>query len=460
MAPKSYELSEKEQSYLEDGTAPGSYRPHELENRIEEKVERLPDRFRALFDDIELLNRGYFDSGDQASSERYLPLATDSGYHAWLDLMGFDEPQTKQAIVDEFSYTREGHGSAPARFGAHLGQMVNRLMRWPDFGGIEEEDIVADLVWGFLRGLTFDNRAARDVTEDVVRDETADILQQLHDRAEIYAESTGDPSNLTNFFSRMNKRRELREQMARRVGDILMGRTSGGTCPVFSELVERDHDSGDTAGGLFYEVVDHLADKHLENDDPVRSTGQWFAFCKEHEPLAEFDVEEYLTEQRVLSIVQERRLVERVLLRKILDADAEVLAEKSWRGVSASRLLPVIIDEESISSKALAKTLETSDYEGSVTGLAKQLAGQDSWPEGVTVFVDRPLLHGDASGWQPTRYGRAALHALRVVDARDEKYAQPIELSRFPEKLLVDALDEIGPSAETITEHASQALDD
>lgn len=473
MSSKNRRLSDTERSYLEDGAVPedSKYRPHELENRIEEKVEHLPDRLTTLFDDVELLDRGYFesdpsvdpgdlDSGDEVPGERYSPLATESGYRGWLNLMGFDEQPTKQKIAEEFSYTTAGGSSAPARFGAHLGRMVNRLMRWPDFGGIENEDVAADLVWGFLKGLVFYHRKAGDVTEEVIRDESDDILQRLHDRAEIYAEARRSMDGLAGILSGAHEKTELREEMAQRVGDILLERTSGTSRPVFSEMVERHADGGRGGGGLFYDVVDHLVDREIDNDHSYGSFKQWSAFCEKQEPLESFDVEAFLTEERVLSIVEERRLVERALLQKILDADAEALAEKTWRGVSASSILPLIVEEEPISSKALAKEIETADYEGSITGLAKQLAGRDTWPEGVTVFISRPILQGDPTGWQLTRYGQAAAYALRIVEARDEHYAQPIELKQFPEDLLLDALDEVGPSTEMVKEHAREALDD
>lgn len=453
MTSKNRPLSDAERSYLEDGTASGTYRPHELENRIEEKVEALPDRLEAVFEDVRLLAEGYFESvppeereevevGEPVPGEHYRPLDTDKGYRAWLKLMGFDDEPTKQAIVDEFSYTAGGYGSAPAAFGARLGEMANRLMRWPEFGSIETEDVIADLVWGFLAGVHFHHRLAGDVTEDVVREDAAEIIQRVEHRADVYANSRSEPSGLASAAAELSKRTETRNEMAERVVDILLKDLPVETPSIQSELAARNDSE---VGEFCFDVVDHLADAHVADAHPLGSAHQWDAFYDEYGPAEEFDVEEFVTADRVASIIRERRLAERHQLRATLDSDAEALTTKKWRGPHATDVLPEIVEEGPISSRDVAvEVMGSSDYAGSVTRLAKDLAGQDCDARSEETWEDRPILRGDPRGWEATAYGAAVNHALLVVQAREKTYLQPIEVGIFPEELLVDALNEVG----------------
>lgn len=452
MTSKNTPLSDAEREYLEDGTASGSYRPHELKNQIEEKVEALPDRLEAVFEDVRLLAKGHFESAPPEEreeveeskpvpGEHYQPLDTDEGYRAWLELMGFDDEPTKQAIVDEFSYTTGGYGSAPASFGAKLGEMANRLMRWPEFGGVENEDVIADLVWGFLAGIHFHHRLVGDVTEEVVREDAADIIQRVEHRADVYANSRSEPSGLAKTTAELSKRTETRNEMAERVADVLLEDLSVETPTIQSELAARNDSE---AGEFFFDVVDHLADAHVADAHPLGSAQQWEAFYDEYGPVEEFDVGEFVTADRVASIIRERRLAERHQLRATLDSDAEALATKKWRGAHVTDVLPKIVEEGAISSRDVAdEVLGSSDYGGSVTRLAKDLAGEDCDARSEDTWEDRPILCGDSRGWEATAYGAAVNHALRVRQAHEKSYLQPIETRPFPQELLVDALDEV-----------------
>ena len=142
MSHTPHRLIEREQKYLETGEAPGSYRNHELEQLVEEKVSKLPERFQQLSDDIEILKQeGYLD--------------VDPWAEEWLELLGVDAPMADRSLEDEFTYSSSEEDyrltTPPADFGHDVGVMVGRLMLYPQAVG--QEDVLLDLAWGFLRGL-------------------------------------------------------------------------------------------------------------------------------------------------------------------------------------------------------------------------------------------------------------------------------------------------------------------
>jgi len=316
-------------------------------------------------------------------------------------------------------------------------------MRWPDLAGIENEDIVADLLWGFLFGVQFHQRPAPDVTAEVVREESTDILQQLEDRADASADSFAEPIDPYPVW----KHEVIRKDLTQRVNDILLEDPSVELGAIHPEVPEL-RNSNISWEAFCSDVVYHLMDAHTASGHPPGTIGQWRAFWKEHGPIEEFDVEVFVTPDRVASIIAERRLVERRQLRNTIKADAELLVDKIWRGTPAADVLPTIVDEGPISSREVADSVHgSSDHEGAVTRLAKDLAGQEceSRPEYVDVWDERPLLRGDPREWKPTAYGKAVNHMLGNVEAREEGYGLPAEVAtRFPKELLNEALNEVG----------------
>lgn len=146
MPPKSYRLSEKERAYLQTGTAPGSYRPHELDQRVDEKVSLLGKRVQQLIDDVALL-------------DEVQRLEPKTWGRPWLNLLA--DSVGAQGIEDPFTYDADSPfgngdevvlgGSVLAELGRELGKLVSRLLVAP--AGVDNTEIRADLAWGFLHGL-------------------------------------------------------------------------------------------------------------------------------------------------------------------------------------------------------------------------------------------------------------------------------------------------------------------
>lgn len=115
MSHTPHRLIKREQKYLETGEAPGSYRNHELEKLVEEKVSKLPNRFQHLSKDIELL-----------SQEGYLDVETWAD--GWLELLDVDTPIAGGPLGDEFTHPSPEKDyrltTPPADFGHDVGVMM------------------------------------------------------------------------------------------------------------------------------------------------------------------------------------------------------------------------------------------------------------------------------------------------------------------------------------------------
>src|SRR5699024_4916737 len=183
MSHTPHRLIEREQKYLETGEAPGSYRNHELEQLVEEKVSELPERFQHLFNDVEILKQ-----------EGYLNV--DPWAEGWLELLGVEAPMADGPLEDEFTYSSSKEDyrltTPPADFGHDVGVMMRRLMLYPQSVG--QEEVLLDLVWGFLRGVYW--------TTDV---SIQDALKMLEERSQRRREASERASRGFENFRRISE---------------------------------------------------------------------------------------------------------------------------------------------------------------------------------------------------------------------------------------------------------------
>jgi len=122
---KAYPLSDRERDYLMRGET-GTDRPSRLKANIRKKRDRLPERLENLFLDVEYLAR----------EDHLEPREWEDG---WTRLAGSSRSG------------RRGEGFM--RFGRRVGTMMRRLCLYPD--GVSESDVWADIVFGFIDGLCF-----------------------------------------------------------------------------------------------------------------------------------------------------------------------------------------------------------------------------------------------------------------------------------------------------------------
>ena len=439
MSKKCYRLLDSEREYLKTGTAPGSYRPHELESRVAEKVKVIPSRFEHLFEDIELFERRFRDESSL--------LDTEAGAYAWAELMGIKDDSTWREMEKAMIFGSDGPESAPANFGVELGKTIGRLMWFPSSDDIEEEDVIADLIWGFLRGLQFDRRLAGEVTETRVQNDVDKILSRIEDRADSYARSLGT-DELSESRIQLERQRLMNDAMAVRVHDLLR-QDSTIDCERAIEIVERSEEAENDPNDFCHQVVNHLIDTILEEGHTIGSHGQHRSFWGQYGPVEEFDIEEFVTGSKVHTVIEERRLDEKYELKRDLEREAEVLVDKGRTGVSAVDVLPTIVENGPMSSKEIAAQIDSSrDYTASVTRLAKDLAGDDTNTtlDEAEIWTERPLLRGNQERWEATQYGKAAAHALEEHIAQNQTDVGFMKLRPFTNDLLRRALLEVDES--------------
>lgn len=461
-------LSEAEYRYLKNGDVADGYierggreRTDKLENQVEKKVELLPERFEILFEDVEQLHSGRFESEHDgiveinesevdehpkpAEYEHYCPLDTDAGFDAWLSLMGFEEKPTKREVRNSLTYSVVDRGSAPADFGAKLGLMAHRLMRWPDQDSVENEDLEADLIWGFLEGLCFKWRRAGDLTPELVEETATEILDRMEQRIELAAEIWRERQEWVRSgglkeIARRSMWGDEKRAMANRVNDILAARDVTSGREVGPEYGERlSGEKGDEEARLCYNIVDYLINYHIESDGRIGTVGQMQEFKEKYGPREDFDVDSLVTEKVVEQIIEEKRPREQAQLMELVKEDTQRLREKHRRrGVSATNVLEEIAEaNQRLTSSEIGNQLGA--YVGNVTRVAKDLAGVDcEGREQYEVWIDRPLIEGNPGGWQLTNYGEAVYGRLK-----DSERPWGLVSTTIPDEVVLDAIEEI-----------------
>lgn len=208
-------------------------------------------------------------------------------------------------------------------------------------------------------------------------------------------------------------------------------------------------EAGNEPDDFCHEVINHLIDAALEGDQTIGSFGQHRSFWEQYGPVEEFDIEDFVTESEVYSVIEDRRLDEKYELKRDLEREAEILMKKGRMGIFAADVLPKLVEDGPLSSKEIAAQIDGSgDYTASVTRLAKDLAGDDTntMLDEAEIWVERPLLRGDREGWEATEYGKATTHMFEKHLSQEEHhpYMSILELRPFPDGLLNNALLEIG----------------
>lgn len=183
---EAYRLTDRERDYIRTSNA-GTDRPSRLRNNIRTKRDRLPERFRELFLDVEVLELGdYFE-----------PQEWEDGWKRLINM------RSQEQIKREY-----------LKFGRRLGVMTRRLTLYPD--DPSESDIWADFIFGFLDGLCFhlwENHPRR-------RDE---LLQELLTKVEDRAEHVFDEraSEEMEWFNEYTDRNQKRRKGIQEIEDIL-----------------------------------------------------------------------------------------------------------------------------------------------------------------------------------------------------------------------------------------------
>lgn len=183
---EAYRLTDRERNYILNGDS-GTDRPSRLMSNIRTKRNRLPERFRELFLDIEYLEPGgYFEPQEWETQ--------------WKRLMGVS---SAGSVDREF-----------VQFGRKLGIMTRRLNLYPE--NSLESDVWAGLIFGFIDGLCFHNwddhpRHRNQFMESLLEKITRRSESDFDDRA----------SEEEEWFSQWKGRQQVADESAQKITEIL-----------------------------------------------------------------------------------------------------------------------------------------------------------------------------------------------------------------------------------------------
>jgi hypothetical protein len=396
-----------------------------METRIETKINRLGYRIDHLLADIFLL-----DANDYLTEETWKD--------GWVGLLGFDEypvqPSTRRKRVTELTDIKEPRKdseiveacrmasgtdteigrpiSSTTEFGRDIGELARKLSLAP--GEMDEDEVLQDIAYGFIEGLYFDHRPAglgnqlmqqrQKYINEIISALQKQFEHQLtYDRewAELEREwrVQGDlwDEHRTEMISR------LREILNEAPEPIIPRRSISKFC---SRVLENRGDTNSEETGINESGIDCrdllflMIDTSTESDHPVGSAGHWGDFQTAYGSADQFEPEEFIQYDRVVSLIEEWKVLKRNILYRHCQTDAERIREKKARGLDALDVFSAVHNSKSsITSKQIAREIgsETS-YQGQVTQICTDLANRE-WEK-------RPVLSGSKDGWELTDYGR------------------------------------------------------
>lgn len=357
-------LSEKEFKYLElkngleEKPIPDEwgYRPHELEDQIEGKLELLPYRVRLLADDIRAL-----DQYDLFDSDRW-------SIH--LDELGF---QASQSALSTISYN---DGIDQYEFGS-IGEMFGLLSHRITQAANNDTGDEVDLILGFIEGLLFAHNI--DAHSRTRKSTIPSLLEVLETRSEEFIERSASQERDADEWYR--NRTEEREHDLRYLSDIIDK----------------------------YDIAPEQSSKHIASFVKSRLELKRSSECQD-----DISIPNDVTAKDVIEAVIDGQLVEERQFRNISHEHWKRLNQKSARGPDPIDILQLLDENGDSSSREIANELSkkegnSRDWTAGVTESARDLAGQrstDEYPR-REIWNDHPLLNGDSHNWSLTPFGKA-----------------------------------------------------
>lgn len=367
-AQRPYHLVESEYSFLNTGEPPGSYqdRPDKLHSRVEDKVNRLPDRIELLLEDISMLSEPPFSERealfDVSDGDEYGYFTAEQWGDAWLDLMGI-YPQ--EDLTDVFSDRSSSYHNPAGEFGQKLGRLWASLMLYPE--NISPQQLWIDAVKGFVDGLYLNNPH---LGERARPQQRRKFIETLVDEVETWAMEEIDTKAKSEqeWFDEWKDRDKIDRKTRKRITKIL---ENEGIDPVY------------VRNYIYFELTDHLRQR------PSKSS-----------------IEDEITPDIVVKLVEEEQLRAKAAIMAKLSDDAEAIREKSGKGPDPDAILETIYRGEGYSSLEIAKQCTKREHQPGVTETATDMAGQkDPDDRPGRVWNEIPILEGDPEGWSLTTYG-------------------------------------------------------
>lgn len=371
---KPLRLSEKEFKYLElkndieEKSIPNDwgYRPHEIENQLDEKLELLPYRFRLLADDIHSLNQY-----NLFNSEHWI---------AQLDELGF---QASQSTMSTANYN--GGEIDRYKYGS-IGEMFGLISHRITHAADNETGDEVDMILGFIEGLLF----AHDIDARVHTRKSIfpNVIEALKTRSEELVEQfTSNERDANEWYQTQT---EEREQELRYLSDVIEQ----------YEIVP-EQSSENVASSVKFQLESHERSVNQDNANII----------------------ENITAKEVIETVIEESLVEARQFENISYEHWERLEQKSGRGPDPKDILLFLDENGDSSSREIADELSQvegsdRDWTAGVTESARDLAGQrsiDEHPE-REIWSNHPLLNGNPDSWSLTSFGKALTERQRAYE--------------------------------------------
>jgi len=351
-------LSAKEREFLATGDS-GSYTNAEMRRRVNKKVEKLPDRFQQLIDDVSLL-----------FYQDYLPPESEEAiYHGLLEI------SNRSTNVRDSPVARTANQQLDPRmdFGFEIGsliRMVDRGFASPEF------------IWGIIIGLIGES-------SDGYEKESRNLVELFDDLEQHYGwrlASAGTLSYQEEGF--LEERRIIRQIL---------------------------HEEGLTPAPALIDAILKKYTSEGSNDYTDSSEESWLADSEQAEhPRSPEEMPSVEEMQRTSLELIISRLDEQTALRNIdhlaqdLREDAIRIQQRDFRGAEANIALYYLFENEPVQIQEFRDT-ELKGQNNMSTALGRLSDEDSSW-------VNRPVtreIPGENTYWELTTYGRL-LYKVRV----------------------------------------------
>jgi len=365
-----YKLTDKEYVFLSGGKAPGSYRPHELEDSVDEKASRVPARVQSLCAEVDMLERrGYLEDTKLGLGG----VLWGTGDHTRPDDIAnvFERPQFRHKEEDGSSFwgsANEGFNDhvLPAELGLNIGRLVRQITE--DTGEMEQEDeieLLSELVYGYIEGLCYHHKVLHE-DEDEIDMEHRDKMAEAIAEKLLSVEQSFHANRHEEFKEYRKRRREAKDRV----------------CNI---LEDRKHPDW-----WAKRIIKHLG----WGQTPVGQSSQGV----QPEEIDEEVVDEVIRKNSLREDYEEEIRIEE---------DADRIEGLSYRGVDFVEVLESLNKDSPQSSEEIGDIID--EYQAGVTVVAGCLAGDNEGIHGMKdrhVWSKKPLVEGDRDRWGLTEYGK------------------------------------------------------
>lgn len=375
---------------------PGGSPRKDVEERITDKMERLPHRFEALLTDVEAFYQGG-------------RLRTEDWKEQWDDWNGQTVGDQALRLVrdgDNDSLVPLAPRSNMVELGKKFGLLARRLV--PD--GRLDKDARTQLVWGFLREFYLHGRTIIDTEERGHTEHLGDLHRRLCELEDTnWIHQLGSDHSGSRFSVRDSVAwREAKES----VREVLQSRDG-----IIKWAAERLPDAPENPIAFRRRSFSRVATAHVIRAYVATKPGSPIAVLGDFEwdhrkPDDAFDP------NFIEAVFDDRRLVARRQLQNRLVIDFDYLVQARYKGVVGVRCFKQLCrlkaddKRQDTSSRSISDELDSSkDYTASVTAINEFLAGTRELPRrgGQLEWPGTPLVKEDSNEpdeWAVTSYGR------------------------------------------------------